>query len=172
MESYKKSPKQIWVLLLFLSTYILPAQLPPVDIYTLEGQRIDASTINIESMPMVVVFFKTNEQKCCQQLISICEKREEEFSDKGVRVIGICLDCQGSMAYVKPFILGHDINIDVFIDLNGDLKRTMGINVLPYTVLYDHHKQLVCKYAGFCMSSDDMIEDKLTQCLNKMPQNQ
>jgi len=170
MKTYNIMPKQIWVLLLILCAQILPAQLPHVDIYTLEGQRIDASTINNEAMPMVVVFFKTNEQKCCEQLISICEKKEEEFSDKEVKVVGICLDCQGKIGYVKPFVLGHSISIEVFIDLNGDLKRAMGINVLPYTILYDHHKELVCKYAGFCISSDDMIEDKLTQCLNKMSQ--
>lgn len=172
MKTYLINPKQIGILLLILCAQILPAQLPPIDIYTLEGHRIDASSINNDSMPMVVVFFKTNEQKCCQQLISVCEKREEEFSDKGVKVIGICLDCIGKIGHIKPFVSGHDLNIEVFIDINGDLKRSMGIHVLPFTVLYDHHKEVVCKYAGFCMSSDDMLEDKLTQCLNKMPQNQ
>lgn len=170
MKTLLKKPKQIWILLLFLCAQVLPAQLPPIDIYTLEGQRIDASAINKESMPMVVIFFKTNEQKCCQQLISVCEKREEEFSDKGVKVIGICLDCQGNIAYIKPFVLGHDLNIEVYIDKNGELKRSMAINVLPYTLLYDYKKELVCKYAGFCMTSDDILEDKLTQCLNDMPQ--
>lgn len=168
MNTYLINPKQIGVLLLFLCAQILPAQLPSVDIYTLEGHRIDASMINKDSMPMVVVFFKTYEQKCCQQLISICEKREEEFSDKGVKVIGICLDCLGKIGYIKPFVSGHELDIDVYIDKNGDLKRSLGINILPYTILYDQHQKVICKYAGFCISSDEMLADKLTQCLNKM----
>lgn len=169
MKTFHSITKQILLLQLLLWALVLPAQLPPVDIYSLDGRMVNASSLNHDSMPMVVVFFKTYEKKCCQQLVSICEKRKEDFSDKGIKVIGICLDCNGDIARVKPFVYGHDLQIDVFVDKNGDLRRNMGINAFPYTIIYDHNKELICKYAGYCANSDDLIGDKLTECLKKIP---
>lgn len=168
MKTFHSISKQNWILLLLLWAQILPAQLPSVDIYSLEGRIVNASTINNDSMPIVVVFFKTNEQKCCQQLISICEKQKDDFSDKDIKVIGICLDCNGDIARVKPFVYGHDLQIDVYVDKNGDLRRSMGINVFPYTIIYDKNREVICKYAGYCVNSDNLIADKLTECLKKM----
>ncbi len=44
----------------------------------------------------------------------------------------------------------------------------MGINAFPYTVIYDQNSKVICKYAGYCANSDNMIEDKLKECLKKM----
>ncbi|NPD44774.1 redoxin domain-containing protein [Lentimicrobium sp. S6] len=171
MKTFHTIIKQILLLQILLWAPVLSAQLPSVNIYSLEGRMVNASSLNNDSMPMVVVFFKTYEQKCCQQLVSICEKKEQAFSDKGIKVIGICLDCNGDMARIKPFVYGHDLQIDVYVDKNGDLRRDMGINAFPYTIIYDHNKELICKYAGYCANSDDLIGDKLTECLKKIPSN-
>lgn len=171
MKIFHSISKQNWILLLLLWAQVLPAQLPSIDIYSLEGRVVDASTVNNDSKPMVVVFFKTNEQKCCQQLISICEKQKDDFADKSIKVLGICLDCNGDIGRIKPFVYGHDLQIDVFIDKNGDLRRDMGIHTYPYTIIYDQNKELICKYAGFCANSDDFVGDKLTECLKKIQAN-
>lgn len=161
-------PSQNWILLFVLWAHILPAQLPSINIYTLENQVVNASTINNDSMPMVVVFFKTNDKKCCQQLMSISDKHSDVLSEKGVKLVGICIDCIGKVDHIKPFVYGHDLQIDVYVDKNGELRRNMGIVPFPYTIIYDGNSEVICKYAGYCMNSDDLIEDKITECLKKM----
>lgn len=142
--------------------------LPAVDIYTMDGSRVNASTISNDSTPMILVFFKTFDNTCCKNLFAISEAHEDVLINVGVKVVAICIDCIGKIEHVKPFILGHDLSIEVYIDKNGDLKRIMGIPDAPYTLLYDRNMNVYCQYNGFCPGIDEMVCEKITECLKKM----
>lgn len=144
------------------------SKLPSVDIFTLDGNKIDASTISNHDMPMILVFFKTYDNKCCENLFSICEAHEELLADQGVKMIAVCIDCIGKVNHVKPFVYGHGLNIEVYVDENGDLKRAMGIPNAPYTILYDQKMEVYCKYDGYCTGNQEMVCKKMNDCLNKM----
>ena len=163
-----------WVFYLCLVTSLTAQirELPSVDLFTLEGNRIDASTITNNNMPMILVFFKTYDNKCCENLFSICEAHEEILAEKGVKMIAICIDCVGKIEHVKPFVYGHGLDIEVYVDKNGDLKRTMGIPDAPYTILYDQKMEVYCKYNGYCTGSQEMVCEKMNECLNKMALSQ
>ena len=57
------------------------------------------------------------------------------LKDKNVRVIGICLDVSGNMSNIKPFVYGNNIDMDVYIDKNGEFKRAMNIPDVPYNII-------------------------------------
>lgn len=159
-----------WVFILFLVTS-LNAQikkLPSVELFTIDGTGIDASTISNNNMPMILVFFKTYDNKCCENLFSICEAHEELLAEKGVKMIAVCIDCIGKTDHVKPFVYGHGLDIEVYVDKNGDLKRMMGIPDAPYTILYDEKMEVYCKYDGYCTGNQEMVCEKMNECLNKM----
>lgn len=163
-----------WVICLCLGA-TLNAQfntLPSADIYTLDGNRINTKQISNNQMPMILVFFKTYDNKCCENLFSICEAHEEVLADKGVKMIAICIDCVGKTGHVKPFVYGHGLDIEVYVDKNGDLKRAMGIPDAPYTILYDQQMEVYCKYNGYCTGNQEMVCKKMNECLNKMALNQ
>jgi len=166
-----KTKQSIFLVILLISIFSLKSQtsiFPSVDIFTLNGDRIDASIISNDSMPMVVVFFKSFNKECTKNLLSLNEANDEFISHKGIKVIAICIDCIGNMDHLKPYISGHNINLQVFIDKNGDLKRKMGIQHAPYTLIYDHNKNIFCKYSGYCTGIQDMICMKLKECLSKI----
>ena len=159
-----------WVFFLFLVTSLNAqiSKLPSVELFTLDGTEIDASTISNNNMPMILVFFKTYDNKCCENLFSICEAHEELLAEKGVKMIAVCIDCVGKTDHVKPFVYGHGLDIEVYVDKNGDLKRTMGIPDAPYTILYDQKMEVYCKYDGYCTGNQEMVCEKMNECLNKM----
>ena len=163
-----------WVLYLCLGA-TLNAQtnmLPTVDIYTLEGIRINTNQISNNQMPMILVFFKTYDNKCCENLFSICDAHKEMLADKGVKMIAICIDCVGKTEHVKPFVYGHGLDIEVYVDKNGDLKRAMGIPDAPYTILYDQQMEVYCKYDGYCAGNQEVVCKKMNECLNRMALSQ
>ncbi len=159
-----------WVFLFFLiiSVNAQINQLPSVDLYRLDGNKIDASTITNDNMPMILVFWKTYDNKCCKNLFAICEAHEEFLVNKGVKMIAVCIDCVGKIEHVKSFVYGHDLEIEVYVDKNGDLKRIMGIPDAPYTILFDQKMNIYCQHTGYCAGTQEMLCEKVNRCLNDM----
>ena len=159
-----------WVFLLFMPIVSMSqiASLPSVDIYTLDGSRLNASTLQNDGMPMILVFFKTSDYKCRENLFDICEAYENELTGRGVKLVAICIDCIGKTEHVKPFVLGHDLKAEVYVDKNGNLKRAMGVSDAPYTILYDQRMQIFCEYPGYCGAAGDLVCEKMKGCLNQM----
>jgi hypothetical protein len=146
----------------------LPGPLPFVDVFTLDGERISARSLTSDGMPMILVFFKTYDRTCLENLVEICEAYTDQLKQKGVKMMAICIDCVGKSEHVKPFVFGRDLDIDVYVDTNGDLKRSMGIPNGPYTILYDEQMKVLCKYSGYCSGAGDQVCRKMNECLGKM----
>ena len=142
--------------------------LPEVDIYTLDGTMVRASEISNDGKPMIMVFWKTFDKDGCNQFMMLNDVYEEHLKEKGVKLIAICVDCKGRIDHVKPFIYGQDIEVEVFIDRNGDLKRAMNVSYTPYTLFFDQQMNVYCQYPGFCAGGEEIICDKIEQCLEKI----
>ena len=142
--------------------------LPSVDVFTLDGEKVSASSLTSEGMPMILVFFKTYDRNCLENLVDICDAFKDQLKQKGVKMMAICIDCVGKSEHVKPFVFGRDLDIDVYVDTNGDLKRSMGIPNGPHTILYDEQMKVLCEYSGYCSGAGDQVCRKMNECLGKM----
>ena len=165
--------KQILISSMYLLSAIMLVNaqgtgLPDVPLFTLDGTEISTSSIKNDGMPMIMTFWKTYENDCCDQLIQLCNVYNQILKHQGVKMVAVCIDGKGCSQHVKPFVNGHDINIDVYIDKNGDLKRAMGVSDAPYNVLFDQDMKIYCRHAGSCSSIEDMVCQKVNECLAAM----
>jgi peroxiredoxin len=142
--------------------------LPDVPLYTLDGKEISASSISNEGMPLIMTFWKTTENDCCEQLIQLNNTYEQILRYQGVKMVAVCIDCSGTVQHVKPFVFGHNLTIDVYVDKNGDFKRAMGVSEAPYTVMFDHQMEFYCKQSGPCGSIEDLVCQKVNEYLTAM----
>lgn len=158
--------------MLFMCSFLVgqgwAQQFPSIDIYSLDGNKVDASTLSNDGMPLILVFFKTFENSCLENLYEIADTYQEQLERQGVKMIAICVDCIGKKEHVKPFVYGHGLSIDVYVDLNGDFKRSMGVADAPFTILYDQYMREICSYGGYCRGSGELVCEKIEACLNKM----
>lgn len=138
---------------------------PDVDLLTIDGFPISASTITNDSLPMVLMFWKTYDQESKNHLLLLNETYENILKDMGIKFIAICVDCIGKTDHIKPFVDGNDIDVEVYIDKNGDFERSMCVSYSPFTILYDQNMDVVCQYAGYCVGSEDMLCEKVKNCL-------
>lgn len=141
------------------------AILPINELYSLDGEKISASEISNEGNPLVMIFWKTNEAESCDQLLMINEAYNDFMKFQGVKVIAVCIDCCGTTQHIKPFAYGHDLEIEVYIDKNGDFKRSMNILHSPSTILFDQQMNINCQFTGYCSNVEDLLCTKIEQCL-------
>lgn len=163
-----KTKKTTLILLLFACTNLLLAQTNPVqdiELYTLDGTKISTSEISNNGKPMVMIFWKSNERESCEQLLMINDAYNDFMQYQGVKVIAICVDCVGKTQHIKPFVFGNDLDIEVYIDKNGDFKRSMNVIYSPSTILFDHQMNINCQFTGYCANVEDLICSKIEQCL-------
>lgn len=115
---------------------------PYVELLTLEGKSIKASEISNDGMPMIMFFFKTNDNESFNQLKEVNEFYGSGQISQKIKIVGICIDCTGQTQYVKHFVNGHNVNLEIYIDKNGDFKRAMSVSSVPYSIRFDRDKKL------------------------------
>jgi peroxiredoxin len=163
-----KTKKTPLIMLLFAFTNLIFAQmstLPSIELHSLDETKVTASEISNDGKPLVLIFWKTNERESCEQLIMINEAYKDFMEYQGVKVIAVCIDCVGKTQHIKPFVYGHNLDIEVYIDKNGDFKRSMNILYSPSTILFDHQMNINCQLAGYCSNVEDLLCTKIEQCL-------
>lgn len=141
------------------------ASIPSVDLYTLDGEKINSTAIFDNSRPTILIFWKTFEKDCCNQISSMVDAREEILGKDNVRIVCICIDCTGNTTHVKPIIYGKDWDVEAYVDKNGDFKRVMNVVNTPLTILYDTDNSVICQYAGYCCGAEEMVCEKLKSCI-------
>ena len=151
----------ILMMVLIAATNAQQTTIPSVDLYTLDGEKINSINILDSGKPTVLILWKTYEKDCCNQICSILEAREKMLGKENVNIVCVCVDGLGNSSHIKPFVYGNDWEVDVYIDKNGDLKRAMSVVKTPLTILYDAEKSVICKYMGYCCGAGEMLCEKL-----------
>ncbi|MCB2220839.1 MAG: hypothetical protein KQI35_10635 [Bacteroidetes bacterium] len=142
-----------------------PNQISSAELFTLEGTKIDATSILNNNMTTILVFWKTTDANSVEEIEFAAELWKEQIKLKRVRLIAICIDCSGSVQHVKPFILGHGIDAEVYIDKNGNFKRQMCISDGPTAVVFDEDMAFYYRENGYCYMNEMLIENKVNQSL-------
>jgi len=156
--------------IVLLVSLLIPAftqntTLPEVNLKNLDGMTVLASDIKSPGQITVIVFWKSNVKECCNQLCAINELYNESLKDKGVKVAAICMDGTGGFQHVKPFVYGHNFSFEIYIDTNGDFKRSMNVPSVPYTIIYDKVGKPFCKWAGYCEGIEHLMKNEIENYL-------
>ena len=131
----------------------------------LDGKDVIAQDILSDQVPTILVFWKTNEQKCCEQIELMINAREILAEITSVKIVAICTVSDGISSRIKPIVYGKNWDIDVYIDPNGNFKRSMNIVQTPFTIVYDQNQQIICKYNGYCAGADELVCEQLKSCI-------
>jgi len=140
--------------------------IPNVDLKDIDGKTVSSSQITQAGSSTLVVFWKSSSSKCCDNLEMLREAWNETLRQKGVKLVAICVDCNGAWGHVKPLVNGNNWDFDTYIDVNGDFKRAMSVGEVPCTMLFDEDQNLVCRYNAVCTGSQDFICENIMEHLN------
>lgn len=145
----------------------LSAQLPSVQLKTLDGKTVDTAKLSNDGKPFVISFFATWCKPCNRELKAIHEVYPDWQEETGMKLIAISTDQGQNISKVKPLVDGEGWEYDILIDQNSDFLRAMGIQMIPHVLIIDGDGKVVDSRSGYTEGSEQHIIDKIRELVTK-----
>lgn len=140
------------------------AQLPSVTLKTIDGTTVRTDTLRNGGKPFIIDFFATWCKPCNRELKAINEVYDDWVSETGVKLYAVSIDQAQNINKVKPMVDEYGWEYKVLLDPNGDFKRSLGIQMIPYTIVVDGHGNIVYQHNGYT----DGAENELIEQVRKL----
>ena len=141
------------------------AQLPAVTLKTMNGVEVRTDTLSNDGKPFIIDFFATWCKPCNRELDAISEVYEEWQEETGVKIFAVSIDQAQNINKVKPLVVAHGWDYEVLLDPNGDLKRALGCQMIPYTIIVDGKGEIVYKHNGYTDGAETELIEKVRALL-------
>jgi peroxiredoxin len=143
------------------------AQLPAVVLKTLDGSALRTDTLRNGGRPFIVDFFATWCKPCNRELDAISEVYDDWQTETGVKIFAVSIDQAQNIHKVKPLVNNHGWNYDVLLDPNGDLKRALGVQMIPFVMVCDGEGRIVYKHNGYTDGAENELIEKVRELTGK-----
>lgn len=166
MRRYKNVTFRLFAIaLLILSGSIrTSAQLPGVTVKDLSGRSVQTDTLSNGGRPLIIDFFATWCKPCNRELTAISEVYDEWQEETGVKVVAISIDQAQNINKVKPLVDQHEWPYEtVLLDPNSELKRQLGIQMIPYVLIVDGEGKIVYKHNGYTEGAEEELIEKVRE---------
>jgi cytochrome c biogenesis protein CcmG/thiol:disulfide interchange protein DsbE len=153
---------------LFLSLLSFAQEkLPNVVLKDINGKSVNLSEITNDGKPFVINFWATWCAPCKRELNTISDLYEDWQKDTGVKIYAISIDDQRTVDKVKPYVSAQGWEYEVLLDTNGDLKRALGVNNVPFTFLVDGKGNIVWKHNNYNPGDEDELYEQIEKLKEK-----
>ena len=159
--------KILIITILMLSGYAgsILAQLPAVTLRTIDGSNVRTDTLRNDGKPFIIDFFATWCKPCNRELDAISEVYEDWQEETGVKLFAISIDQAQNINKVKPLVDNHGWEYDILLDPNGDLKRALGIQMIPFVLVCDGQGNIVYKHNGYTDGCESELIEKVRELI-------
>lgn len=155
----------ILFLAIFTNVQTTLAQLPAITLKTMDGKTVRTDTLSNDGKPFIIDFFATWCKPCNRELDAIAEVYEDWQEETGVKIFAISIDQAQNINKVKPLVNNHGWEYDVLLDPNGDLKRALGIQMIPFVLICDGNGKIVYKHSGYTDGAETELIDKVRELI-------
>ena len=140
--------------------------LPSVDVKNLQGETVNTADIQNDG-PIIISFWATWCHPCVAELTAISDVYPDWQDETGVKLIAVSIDDSRNSSKVLPFVNGRNWDYEVLLDENGDLKRAMNVNNVPFTFLLDKDKKVVWEHNAYAPGDEDELYEKVKEYSGK-----
>ncbi|MBQ2587871.1 MAG: TlpA family protein disulfide reductase [Prevotella sp.] len=155
----------ILFLAIFTNVQTTLAQLPAITLKTMDGKTVRTDTLSNDGKPFIIDFFATWCKPCNRELDAIAEVYEDWQEETGVKIFAISIDQAQNTNKVKPLVNNHGWEYDVLLDPNGDLKRALGIQMIPFVLICDGKGKIVYKHSGYTDGAETELIEKVRELI-------
>ena len=160
--------KKLSLMLMLLVVVVATAhaqKLPSVTLKTIDGRTVQTDTLSNNGRPFIIDFFATWCKPCNRELNAIHEVYEEWQNETGVKIFAVSIDQAQNINKVKPLVDSYGWEYDVLLDPNGDLKRALGVQMIPYVLIVDDKGDIVYKHNGYTDGAENELIEKVRELI-------
>lgn len=143
------------------------AQLPSVTLKTLDGRTVNTSEISNDGKPWVLTFFATWCKPCNRELRAIHEVYPDWQEETGMKVVAVSVDEAQNMNKVRPLVDSEGWEYEILLDPNGDLRRQLGIQMIPHCLIIDGNGKIAESRSGYTEGAESHIIEKIRELEGK-----
>ena len=140
--------------------------IPSSTVQSLDSKSFNTSDFSNDGKPMIINFWATWCAPCKRELAAIADVYDEWQEETGVKLIAISIDDARSQSRVLPYVNGSSWDYEVYIDVNQDFKRAMGVNNVPHTFLIDGQGNIVWQHNNFSPGDEHTLFEKILELTN------
>lgn len=141
------------------------AQLPSVTLKDINGKTVQTDTLSNGGKPFIIDFFATWCKPCNRELTAISEVYEDWVAETGVKLFAVSIDQAQNINKVRPLVDQHGWPYEVLLDPNGDFKRALGIQMIPYVIVCDGKGNIVYKHNGYTEGAEAELIEKVRELI-------
>ena len=101
----------------------------------------------------------------CRESFPWLNKINSQYSDQGLKVIGVNLDVEVSDA--KKFLESYPAKFDVIYDPEGELATQFNLQGMPSAVLIGRNGKIFSQHIGFIDGRSEHYEDAIRKLLSE-----
>lgn len=139
------------------ASFSASAQLPSVQLKTVDGRTVDTAKLSNDGKPFVVTFWATWCKPCLRELKAIHEVYPDWVEETGVKVFAVSVDQAQSQSRVKPLADAEGWEYEVLLDPNSEFARLNGVQNVPHLLIVDGDGNIVETHSGYTDGSEDHI---------------
>ena len=140
-------------------------RLPNITLKDVSGNDVRLDTPSNNGKPIVVAFFATWCKPCNRELKAIDEVYSDWQQETGVKIVAVSIDQAQNINKVRPLVDQHGWPYEVLLDPNGDFKRALGIQMIPYVIVCDGKGNIVYKHNGYTEGAEAELIEKVRELI-------
>jgi cytochrome c biogenesis protein CcmG/thiol:disulfide interchange protein DsbE len=137
--------------------------IPDFELDDLNGERVSFYDI-LESGPgpTVLSFWYVACPPCKDEHVELQELLDE-YEDSGLVIVAVSVDSSKTVSGVKPYIRGNGYTFVVLLDIDGNVKQTLGVPYEPYTFLVDCEGNVIHEKLGYRKGDEKVLEEAVVE---------
>lgn len=135
--------------------------LPSIELNDINNKKINVADYAKSGQITVLSFWATWCIPCKKELTNMAELYEEWQKKYNLKVVAVSIDDSRNVTKVKPYVEGQRWEYDVLLDVNQDLKRSLNIQSVPFTLLVDATGKVVYSHSGYVDGDEYILEDEI-----------
>lgn len=155
--------------LLLLSSFSIAQnkKLPQVELTTMNGEKVELSTITGGEKIIVIDFWATWCIPCKKSLNNMLEVHKEWKEKYNAEIVAISLDDARNTSKVKAMVEGAKWPYLILLDPNQDMRRLLNFQNIPFSMLVDKDGTIVYMHQGYVDGDEFEMEEQIKKIAGK-----